>query len=77
MTNLSLGLPGKKGGSMALPLDGKKAGGMAGLDLTKLNKDDDYQDEFMAKYDEFSESWRNLIEKHKRFWIYIFLERYL
>ena len=68
MSNLSFGIPGKKGGSMALPLDGKKGGGGGfGLDLTKLNKDDDYQDEFMAKYDEFSESWRNLIEKHKRF----------
>ena len=52
---------------MALPIGGKKEGGGFGLDLTKINKDDDYQDEFMAKYDEFSESWRNLIEKHKRF----------
>ena len=67
MPNLSFGLPGKKGGSMALPIGGKKEGGGFGLDLTKINKDDDYQDEFMAKYDEFSESWRNLIEKHKRF----------
>lgn len=43
MSNLSFGLPGKKGGSMALPLGGKKEGGGGfGLDLTKLNKDDDY-----------------------------------
>lgn len=40
-----------------------------GLDLSKLkgqNKQD-YQDEFMAKYDEFSESWRKLLKKDKRF----------
>jgi hypothetical protein len=27
----------------------------------------DFQDEFMAKYDEFSESWRMMLRKQKRF----------
>lgn len=30
-------------------------------------KKKDFQDEFMEKYDEFSESWRQLIEQGKRF----------
>ena len=30
-------------------------------------KKKDFQDEFMDKYDEFSESWRQLIEQEKRF----------
>ena len=34
-----------------------------GLDLTKLGGKQDYQDEFMAKVDEFSESWRLMLEK--------------
>jgi len=28
---------------------------------------DDYQDEFMANYENFSESWRDQIDKNKRF----------
>ena len=30
-------------------------------------KPQDFQDEFMAKYDEFSESWRMMLRKQKRF----------
>ena len=41
--------PNKPGGSLGLGF---------GIDLSKLEAKEDYQDEFMAKYDEFSESWR-------------------
>ena len=58
--SMQLGLPigglgkvaGKPGGSLGF-----------GIDLSKLGNKQDYQDEFMAKYDEFSESWRNLLKK--------------
>jgi formiminotetrahydrofolate cyclodeaminase len=30
-------------------------------------KQKDFQDEFMEKYNEFSDSWRELIEKERRF----------
>ena len=38
------------------------------LNLNKIepkdqNNENDFQDEFMAKYDEFSESWRMMIQK--------------
>jgi flagellin-specific chaperone FliS len=41
-----------------------------GLNLANLKKDKgivDYHDEFMAKMDEFSESWREAMRKEKRF----------
>ena len=38
-----------------------------GIDLTRLGKKMDYQDEFMAHFDEFSESWRQMLKKDKRF----------
>lgn len=64
---MQLGLPiglgakaaNKPGGSLGLGF---------GIDLSKLGNKEDYQDEFMAKYDEFSESWRQLLKKDKRFW---------
>jgi len=37
-----------------------------GMNLESL-KQKDFQDEFMEKYDEFSESWRQQIEQGKRF----------
>jgi hypothetical protein len=39
------------------------------LDISKLQKDgyQDYQDEFMAAAEGFSESWRELLKKDKRF----------
>ena len=59
---LPLGLgakaPAKPGGSLGFGI---------GIDLSKLGNKEDYQDEFMAKYDEFSESWRQLLKKDKRF----------
>lgn len=51
-------IPNKPGGSLGLGF---------GIDLSKLGDKQDYQDEFMAKYDEFSESWRQLLKKDKRF----------
>lgn len=38
-----------------------------GLDLSQLPNKKDYQDEFMSKINEFSESWRQLLKKEKRF----------
>jgi hypothetical protein len=35
--------------------------------MKKLNKIKDFTDEFMSKYDEFSESWREELRKNKRF----------
>lgn len=32
-----------------------------------LGKHRDFQDEFMAKYSEFSQSWRDQIDRQKRF----------
>eukprot|EP00347_Sterkiella_histriomuscorum_P014388 403361058 len=40
---------------------------MGGLDFKKLNKIQDFQDEFMGKYEEFSLSWREAIRRDKRF----------
>lgn len=37
------------------------------LDGVANTKPQDFQDEFMAKYDEFSESWRMMLRKQKRF----------
>lgn len=37
------------------------------LDGLPPAKPQDFQDEFMAKYDEFSESWRMMLRKQKRF----------
>ena len=37
------------------------------LDGLPHAKPQDFQDEFMAKYDEFSESWRMMLRKQKRF----------
>ena len=45
---------------------GLSLGGKIGLDLSKVNgkkTDADFQDEFMAMKDEFSESWRKMIEQ--------------
>ena len=39
-----------------------------GLDLEKLRDNQkDFQDEFMEKFDEYSKSWRDLMQKEKRF----------
>ena len=38
-----------------------------GLNLAALPKKQDYQDEFMANIDNFSESWRAQLRKEKRF----------
>mmetsp|Transcript_9228 Transcript_9228/g.8643 ORF Transcript_9228/g.8643 Transcript_9228/m.8643 type:complete len:148 (+) Transcript_9228:244-687(+) len=43
--------------------NGKK--GM-GLDLSKLSKKADFQDEFMEHFDEFSESWRDAAMRMKQ-----------
>jgi hypothetical protein len=37
------------------------------LDFKKLNQIKDFQDEFMDKYEEYSESWREAIRKERRF----------
>jgi len=37
-----------------------------GLNLENIKKQD-FQDEFMDKFDEYSQSWRDMIEKQKRF----------
>jgi hypothetical protein len=45
-------------------------GGGLGLNLAGLKQQKgivDFQDEFMAKYDEYSESWRNAMDRQKRF----------
>lgn len=46
---------------------GSIGGGSMGLDLSRIKQEQkasgDFQDEFMAKFDEFSESWRRMIEK--------------
>lgn len=39
-----------------------------GLNLKSMIKNDDYQDEFMSNYENFSQSWRDQIDKNKRFW---------
>ena len=41
--------------------------GMGGLDFSKLKGKQDYQDEFMAAAENFSESWRLALKKDKRF----------
>jgi hypothetical protein len=42
-----------------------------GLNLTNVNnKKSDFQDEFCAKYNEFSESWRKQMNREKRFWLH-------
>jgi hypothetical protein len=38
-----------------------------GLKFDELNKKTDFQDDFLAKYEEFSESWRAEVNKMKRF----------
>ena len=55
------------------PLKNKKPtmGGLGlgfALDLDKLKGQQDYQDEFMEAAKNFSESWRELLKKDKRFW---------
>lgn len=37
-----------------------------GLNLENIKKQD-FQDEFMEKFDEYSKSWRDMIEQQKRF----------
>ena len=37
-----------------------------GLNLENIKKKD-FQDEFMDKFDEYSKSWRDMIEKERRF----------
>ena len=37
-----------------------------GLNLENIKKKD-FQDEFMEKFDEYSKSWRDMIEQQKRF----------
>ena len=49
---------------------GKKPamGGMGfALDISKLKGQQDYQDEFMEAAKNFSKSWRDLLQKDKRF----------
>lgn len=53
-------IPGGPLGGMGVPGTG------FGLNLGAIEKPD-YQDEFMAKIDEFSESWRQQLRKEKRF----------
>lgn len=38
-----------------------------GLNLKSMPENDDYQDEFMANYDNFSQSWRDQIDQNKKF----------
>lgn len=38
-----------------------------GLDMSKLNAKQDFQDEFMEKLPEFSDSWREMALAEKRF----------
>ncbi len=40
---------------------------VAQLNFKKLNQRREFQDEFMDKFDEFSLSWREAIEKERRF----------
>lgn len=41
---------------------------MGGLNLSKVAEGKpDFQDDFLAKYDEFSESWREGVRKMQRF----------
>lgn len=56
-------------GGLGAP-QGKGAAPKVGmLDISKLQKGgyQDYQDEFMAAAEGFSESWRELLKKDKRF----------
>ena len=41
------------------------------MKFDELNKKTDFQDDFLAKYEEFSESWRAEVNKMKRFWLKI------
>jgi hypothetical protein len=43
---------------------GKKAGA---LDFSRIKRGSDFQEDFLAKYDEFSESWREGCRKMQRF----------
>ena len=48
------------------------AGGVGGLGLNlskikQISGAKDFQDEFMAKFDEYSQSWRDAAMKEKRF----------
>lgn len=48
--------------------DGQMGGDGNDYQLQGLpDKPQDFQDEFMAKYHEFSESWRMMLRKQKRF----------
>jgi len=46
---------------------GKAPAGIGLLDISKLGRGQDYQDEFMEAAKGFSESWRELLKKDKRF----------
>ena len=48
----------KKNNISALPLQTKKKKGLD-LRMTKIPVQEDFHDEFMGKYDEFSQSWRD------------------
>ena len=73
--NNSSGVPplmGQGGGGPSIGLDLSKIGkdgapqGIGKLNLPE-RQEGDFQDEFMARFDEFSESWRMMILKQKRF----------
>jgi|DEB0MinimDraft_12_1074336.scaffolds.fasta_scaffold64289_1 hypothetical protein len=57
----------KKVPGFSLPKGALGAPGGLGLNLAAMGDKKDYQDEFMAKVDEFSESWRQQLRKEKRF----------
>ena len=45
----------------------ERKGQLASRKISKKRTQLDFQDEFMSKYDEFSESWREQIDQQKRF----------
>jgi len=45
-------------------MQGKKKG--LNLNMKQLGNNADYQDEFMANYENFSQSWRDQIDKGKK-----------
>ena len=65
-------VPGLGFGGLGLGGGANKGGGFA-LNLAGLKPDDgpqqeqDFQDEFLLRIDEFSESWRQALRKEKRF----------
>ena len=55
-------------GSPDFPTQTQNTSNFGLLNMGKVNrKEADFQDEFLAKYDEFSESWRAAVKKMQRF----------